>query len=85
MPFRRPLPTGEEDMTNTKAKLRRGETGRCSRSTCICDAEGLGPECVWLVPTDVELERRTGEPHIDGYPLYSGLPPCAAAAIGEKT
>lgn len=72
-------------MTNTKAKLRRGETGRCSRSTCICDAEGLGPECVWLVPTDVELERRTGEPHIDGYPLYSGLPPCAAAAIGEKT
>jgi hypothetical protein len=28
-----------------------------------------------LRPTDAELERRTGEPHIDGYPLQSGLPP----------
>lgn len=25
--------------------------------------------------TDAELQRRTGEPHIDGWPLYSGLPP----------
>ena len=32
-------------------------------------------EC--MRPTDVELERRTGEPHIDGYPLQSGLPPPA--------
>ena len=32
-------------------------------------------ECVR--PTDAELERLTGEPHIDGYPLYSGLPPPA--------
>ena len=31
----------------------------------------------WLRLTDVELERRTGEPHIDGYPLQSGLPPPA--------
>jgi hypothetical protein len=30
-----------------------------------------------LRPTDAELERRTGEPHIDGYPLQSGLPPPA--------
>ena len=28
-------------------------------------------------PTDVDLERLTGEPHIDGWPLYSGLPPAA--------
>lgn len=26
-------------------------------------------------PTDAELERRTGEPHIDCWPLRSGLPP----------
>ena len=32
-------------------------------------------EC--MRPTDAELERRTGEPHIDGYPLQSGLPPPA--------
>ena len=32
-------------------------------------------ECVR--PTDAELERRTGEPHIDGWPLQSGLPPPA--------
>lgn len=25
-------------------------------------------------PTDAELERRTGEPHVDGWPLVSGLP-----------
>ena len=25
--------------------------------------------------TDHELERLTGEPHVDGWPLYSGLPP----------
>ena len=30
-----------------------------------------------LRPTDAELERLTGEPHIDGYPLYSLLPPPA--------
>jgi hypothetical protein len=24
---------------------------------------------------DAELEKQTGEPHIDGWPLYSGLPP----------
>lgn len=27
--------------------------------------------------TDAELEARTGEPHVDGWPLYSGLPPPA--------
>lgn len=32
--------------------------------------------------TDDELERLTGEPHIDGWPLYSGLP-SPTAARGE--
>ncbi len=27
--------------------------------------------------SDHELERLTGEPHVDGWPLYSGLPPPA--------
>ncbi len=31
-------------------------------------------------PSDAELERRTGEPHVDGWPLYSGLPPAAKPA-----
>ena len=35
-------------------------------------------QSIWLPPTDAELERRTGEPHIDGYPLQSGLPPTDA-------
>lgn len=30
--------------------------------------------------TDAELESRTGEPHIDGWPLYSGLPPAQSPA-----
>lgn len=55
--------------------LVRGTTGVCSRSACECEASGLGKQCVWLRPSDEELERRTGEPHIDGWPLYSGLPP----------
>lgn len=57
--------------------LRRGVDGVCTRSTCECEREGLGDQCVWLRPTDAELERRIGEPHIDGWPLYSGLPPAA--------
>lgn len=56
-------------------QLRRGITGVCSKGVCECEREGYGDKCIWLRPTDAELERRTGEPHIDGYPLYSGLPP----------
>jgi len=33
---------------------------------CMCEAEGLGPECVHR------------DPLIDGYPLTAGLPPPAA-------
>ena len=54
--------------------LLRGSSGVCSRSVCLCEREGLGNQCVWLKPSDAELERRTGEPHINGYPLYSGIP-----------
>ena len=57
--------------------LRRGVDGVCTRSTCECARKGLGDQCIWLRPSDAELERRTGEPHIDGWPLYSGLPPAA--------
>lgn len=57
--------------------LRRGVDGVCTRSACECEREGLGDQCSWLRPSDAELERRTGEPHIDGWPLYSGLPPAA--------
>lgn len=61
----------------TVRPLRRGVDGVCTRSTCECEREGLGDQCIWLRPTDAELERRTGEPHIDGWPLYSGLPSVA--------
>ena len=57
--------------------LHRGLDGVCTRSTCECEREGLGDQCIWLRPTDAELERRSGEPHVDGYPLQSGLPPPA--------
>jgi hypothetical protein len=33
-------------------------------------------------PADAELERLTGEPHIGGYPLQSGMPP-SRATINE--
>ena len=57
--------------------LRRGVDGVCTRKTCECEREGLGDQCIWLRASDAELQRRTGEPHIDGWPLYSGLPPAA--------
>ena len=31
--------------------------------------------------TDSELERLTGKPHIDGWPLYSGIPPAAVPRV----
>ena len=34
-------------------------------------------------PSDAELERRTGEPHVDGWPLYSGLPPAEAVTVTD--
>jgi hypothetical protein len=64
-------------MNEDRKPLRRGVDGVCVRSKCLCELLTLGNQCIWLQPTDAELERRTGEPHIDGYPLYSGLPPPA--------
>lgn len=64
--------------TPPQAPLRRGSTGVCSRSTCLCEQEQFGDQCIWLRPTDAALEAATGEPHIDGWPLYSGLPPTQA-------
>lgn len=65
-------------MRTDSQPLRRGVTGVCSKKdgkfACECEKQGLGDQCIWLRPTDAELERRTGEPHVDGYPLYSGLP-----------
>jgi hypothetical protein len=65
-------------MTETHVLFRgpliRGVNGVCRRKTCECERDGLGDQCIWLEPTDAELESRTGEPHIDGWPLYSGLP-----------
>lgn len=42
--------------------------------------DSVGAECVRAMgtpapqATDAELERRTGEPHVDGWPLVSALP-----------
>ena len=41
------------------APLKRGSTGVCSRSTCLCAAEGLGDECIWLVRTPQRDADRT--------------------------
>jgi hypothetical protein len=65
------------NVTQPDCHLRRNVNGVCTRSTCECEREGLGDQCIWLRPNDAELERRTGEPHIDGWPLYSGMPPAA--------
>lgn len=34
--------------------LRRGVDGVCSRSTCVCEREGLGDQCIWLQPSAIE-------------------------------
>lgn len=39
--------------------LRRGVDGVCTRSTCECEREGLGDQCIWLRPTDAAPESRT--------------------------
>jgi len=40
---------------------------------------GVAPSTVWrakmrMRERDVELELKTGETHVNGWPLYSGLP-----------
>lgn len=46
-------------------------------------AQWQAKHCAKPAETDAELERRTGEPHIDGWPLYSGLPPAATGGSPE--
>lgn len=43
--------------------LRRGVDGICTRSTCECEREGLGDQCVWLGPAEAEFEC-LGEPSL---------------------
>ena len=49
-----------QEQEPTKTTLSRGVNGVCSRSACECEREKLGDQCIWLRPTDAELERRTG-------------------------
>ena len=49
-------------MSNNKP-LRRGVNGVCTRSTCECERQGLGHQCVWLKPAEVEFEC-LGEPSL---------------------
>lgn len=47
---------------------------------CACGDNWRAAQPAPAQPSDAELERRTGEPHVDGWPLYSGLPPAAKPA-----
>lgn len=47
--------------------LRRGVDGVCTRSTCECEREGLGDQCVWLKPAEAEFEC-LGEPSLCANP-----------------
>lgn len=47
--------------------LRRGVDGVCTRSTCECEREGLGDQCVWLKPAVAEFEC-LGEPSLCANP-----------------
>ena len=42
----------QEPVAKRRPTLRRGVTGVCSRSTCECEKEGLGDQCIWLRPAD---------------------------------
>ncbi len=47
----------------TNKPLRRNVDGVCTRSTCECEREGLGDQCVWLKPIETEFEC-LGEPSL---------------------
>ena len=47
--------------------LRRNVDGVCTRSTCECEREGLGDQCVWLKPVEAEFEC-LGEPSLCANP-----------------
>ena len=54
--------------------LRRGVDGVCTRSTCECEREGLGDQCVWLKPAEDEFEC-LGEPSLCANPRGCGCVP----------
>ena len=54
--------------------LRRGVDGVCTRSTCECEREGLGDQCVWLKPAEAEFEC-LGEPSLCANPRGCGCVP----------
>lgn len=54
--------------------LRRGVDGVCTRSTCECERDGLGNQCVWLKPAEAEFEC-LGEPSLCANPRGCGCVP----------
>ena len=54
---------GFDDSKTPNKPLRRGVDGVCTRSTCECEREGLGDQCVWLRPVETEFEC-LGEPSL---------------------
>ncbi len=53
-------------------RLNSDEEWGYKRANVIEEVQALAAPA--LQATDAELERRTGEPHVDGWPLVSGLP-----------
>ena len=53
--------------------LRRNVDGVCTRSTCECEREGLGDQCVWLKPAEAEFEC-LGEPSLCDNPRGCDCP-----------
>ena len=70
---RPPTPVGWSDtdwlkhLEKRDEPLRRGVNGVCIRSTCECEREGLGDQCVWLKPVEAEFEC-LGEPSLCANP-----------------
>ena len=53
--------------------LRRNVDGVCTRSTCECEREGLGDQCVWLKPAEAEFEC-LGDPSLCDNPRGCDCP-----------
>lgn len=70
-------------MSNNKP-LRRGVDGVCTRSTCECEREGLGDQCVWLKPAVAEFEC-LGEPSLCANPRGCGCAPDSKTPNAEFT
>lgn len=64
--------------------LRRGVDGVCTRSTCECEREGLGDQCVWLKPAEAEFECQ-GEPSLCDNPRGCACVPDSKTPNAEVT